>query len=291
MLRLVALVTALLLKPLAVHAQEPQPGSRVGEIYEIRSLRVSSQNSGDGSSGDSHDLDVLVERVIAVGDTGVELEFDLPQDATAEDRARVWQFPVRVLRPLQGPLQLLNGPELHARVDRWLAAAGWTREACGRWIFTWNAFKIECEPQSVIQSLAAVDLRPGDLRDGAPYQEAGSRGPGVLRREARGSDGATFVVELEIDPETVRRERAQADTVVMEIMGDSPALRSTRLARSAERISGTIRITFETDAAGQVRRRTKVTELTIEDPGGGRETQTVTETVERRLVSPPAPAR
>lgn len=283
MLRVLALATGLLLQTLAAHAREPQPGSRVGDVYEIRIESVASRSSNQGSSGDSNSNYLFLERVIAVRDAGVEVEFDLPEDVSAEDRAPAWQYPVRVLRPPHGPLQLLNGPELERRIAAWLTAARVPREACGRWYFTWNAFQIECDPRSVMETLAHMDLRPSDFRDGAPYQDARARAPGVLRREARGPDGAVFAVEMEVDPEKVRRERARADAVVMEISGDSPALRSARQARSAERISGTIAITFETDGAGGVR-RTKVTALEIGGPNGLRETETVTETVERRLV-------
>jgi hypothetical protein len=283
-------MTSLVLHAPAARAQEPQPGSRVGDTYEIRIERVSSENSSAGSSGSTHDLDVLVESVIAVRDAGVELKFDLPRSATAEDRARTWQFPARVLRPPHGPLQLLNGPELDRRLNRWLEAAGWTRAICGRWIFTWNAFRIECDPQSVIQTLEALDLRPGDWVEGAPYHEAGGRGPAVLRRGARGSKGATLIVEMEVDPEAVRRERAEADIVIAEISRrESLALDAALQAHASERISGTIRITFETDAAGRTMRRTKVTQLEIEGPDHVRETRTVRQTVERRLVSRPAP--
>lgn len=290
MLRLLTVVTALLLQPLAARAQEPQPGPRVGDVYEYEMVRDSiwSEGSGGGSTGNAHDRDLLVERVIAVRDTGVELEFDLPPGATAEDRARIWQFPVRVLRPLHGPLQLLNGPELEARVDRWLAAGHMTRTACGHWYFSWNAFQIECDPQSVIRTLAALDLRMEDLRDGAPFQEAGSLEPALLRRETSGPHGAIFVVEMAVDPEAVRRELARADAVSLEILGDSPDIRAFREARTPRRISGTIRIRFEADAAGHVKRRTKVTELTIEMANGERESRTSTETVERRLLSRPA---
>jgi hypothetical protein len=284
-MRFLTIVTALLLQTLPASAQESQPGARAGDVYEIRLESVSSESSSDGSSGDSSSHGAFVERVIAVHDNGVELEFDLPDDATAEDRARIWQYPVRVLRPSHGPLQLLNGPELEMRVTRWLEAAEMPREACGRWYFTWNAFQIECDPQSVLQMLASFDLRPGELRDGAPYQEAGGRAPAVLRRETRGSGGAVFVAEMEVDPEAVRRQRAEADVVVAEISGrESLALGAALQARSAERISGTIRIRFETDAAGRMTRRTKVIALEIEGSDRGRETQTVTETLERRLL-------
>jgi hypothetical protein len=284
MLRLAAVAIALLPQAFAAHAQQAPPEPRVGDVTEIRIESRSSQSSGDGSSGSSEDRDLLVERVIAVRDGGVELEFDLPRDASAEDRRASWQFPVRVFRPGGGPLRLLNGPELAARVEAWLRAAEWPREMCGRWIFTWNAFRIECDPQSVIETLAAIDLSPGELRDGAPYRDAGARGEAALRREAGGSNGAAFVAEMEVDPDAVRRERARSNAVVLEISGDSPELRAAMQARSAERISGTITTRFETDAAGRVTRRTKVRQLAIERPDGTRETETVTQIVERRLL-------
>jgi len=282
-------VAILMLQGSAAPAQEP-PGPRAGEVYELRLLRESSQTATDGSSGSTHDADVLVERVIAVREGGVELEFDLPEETTAEDRARTWQFPVRVFKPAQGPLQLLNGPELEARVDRWLAAGGMTRESCGHWIFTWNAFRIECDPQSVMQLLAAVDLASHDLRDGTAFQEAGGLG-GTLRRESADRNGAVYVVEMAVDPQAVREERARADAAMREIMGDSPELGQAMHARTPDQISGTIKIRFETDAAGHVRRRTTVTELAMDGPGGRHETETVTETVERRLAASPDRAR
>jgi hypothetical protein len=290
MLRFLAFATALLLQAPAAPAQEAQPAPRAGDLYEIR--RVSDTTftvAGSESSGNSHDRDMLMERVIAVRDTGVELEFDLPADATAENRAAVWQFPARVLRPPQGALQLLNGPELEARVARWLERARWPRTICGHWIFTWNAFRIDCDPQTVIQTLTAVDLGAITPHDGALHREAGAREPAMLRRETQGPDGAVFVAEMEVDPETLRREYAESEAATLEILGDSPATRAYREERAPRRVSGTIRIRFETDAAGHVRRRTKVTELTIETANGERETRTVTETLERRLVSRAGP--
>jgi hypothetical protein len=55
--------------------------------------------------------------------------------------------------------------------------------------------------------------------------------------------------------------------------------------RARETVSGTISVVFETDSAGNVRRRTKVTKLDIKGPDGRSETETVTETLERRLIS------
>ena len=287
MLRLRAIFAAVLLTlPGGAEsaAQASAPGPRAGDVYEIRWQSDWSRNSGGGSSGESHSRNRLVERVIAVRDAGVEVELDLPEETPAEDRARTWQYPARILRPAHGPLQLLNRAELERRVDRWLQAAEWPREVCGRWIFTWNAFRIECDPQAVLDTLTHLDRWPAELREGAEYREEGALGPSVLRRGPPGSDRLVFVARAEVDPEAVRRQRAESDAVTVEILGDSAELRSEREARSAERISGTIDFTFEADSDGHGRRRVTVTALVIEGADGERETQTVTETVERRLV-------
>ena len=141
-----------------------------GERYDVqRTARAESQSS-DGSSGSSNDRDRIAVRVVATGPEGTELEYDLPQSATAEDRANVWQFPARILLPADGGApKLLNPAELDQRLDPWLKLGSWDRRACGQWIFTWNAFKIECDPQSVLQTVTAFDLQPPKLRAGEPY--------------------------------------------------------------------------------------------------------------------------
>ena len=290
MMRLMTIAAALLLPTLAVGAEPIQLKPQIGDAYEIMSDRESSQQSNDGSSGSSTDQDSLIERVVGVRDTGLELEYDLPESAAAGDRASSWQFPLRVFKPLHGPLQLLNGPELEARVDDWLKANGMTRAACGHWIFTWNTFRIECDPQSVIKTLEAWDLAPDDLRDGALYKDPKARGPAPLKRQKAGPDGATFKVEMAVDPEAVRREQAEGDIVAAEIVHKQTLTLDAALrARSAEVISGTITIIFETDSAGEVRRRTRVTRLEIKGPGQRVETQIVKDIMERRRVSKPAP--
>src|ERR1044072_2485748 len=123
-MKLAAAIIALLWQASGALAREPPPGPRVGDVYEIRSERVSTRQSADGS-GSSHDRDSIVERVIAVRDGGVELEFDLAPDATAQDRAASWQFPVRVFRPSQGPL----GP-LAARFRSSLPGHRTARSSC-----------------------------------------------------------------------------------------------------------------------------------------------------------------
>ena len=266
-------------------AKSPRSAPKLGEEYEISRRYETSQQTSDGSSGSSRGQDAIIERVIGMREDGLELEYDLPKDATEKDRARSWQYPVRIFRTTKGSMQLLNRLELEARVEGWLKAAGWTRAVCGRWIFTWNAFRIECDPQSVIKTVEAFDLRTADLREGDPYQEIGARGPGILTRKAVGPYGATFAVEMEVDPDVVRRAHADSDVAVGEIMQKPVTLEAALLERGKEGVSGTISVTFDSDSTGSVRRRTKVTKVVTKWPDGRFERQTVTETVERRPVS------
>jgi hypothetical protein len=195
------IIAALLLPIIVARAGASPLAPRIGDTYEITRTSETSQQGSNGSSGSSHDKDTIIERVVSLRADGLELEYDLPKAATANDRATNWQLPARVFKPFRGPAQLLNGSELEARVDGWLKAAGWSRTACGHWIFTWNAFRIECDPQSVIKTVEAFDLRPADLRQGAPYQETEARAPGTLVRKSTGPDGAIFSVEMAVHSE------------------------------------------------------------------------------------------
>ena len=277
-----AMVAALALT--AACGQLAKSAPKPGDEYEISKRYETSGQASDGSSGSSRGRETFLERVLATREGGLELEYDLAKEATAQDRARIWQFPVRVFRPSTGPMELLNRPELEARLEHWLERARWTRAVCGRWIFTWNAFYIECDPQSVVKILEALDLRSVDLREGAAYQEAGARGPGTLTRKA-GPNGETFAASMEVDPDAVRRARAESDVAIGEITRKPVTLDAALRARADEGVSGTISVTFESDAGGHAWRRTRVTKVETKGLDGRSETQITTETVERRPVS------
>lgn len=279
--RLIAMAAAMLLP--AVACAQPQ----AGDEYEITRVSDSTDQSSDGSSGSAHDKDTVVERVIAVRENGLELEYDFPASANAQERASNWQFPVRVLKPLRHPMLLRNRAELESRVEAWLEAGGMPRTACGRWYFSWNAFRIECNPESVIRTIAAYDLRPDDLRDGAPYKDPMGRTAAPLRRLPAESAAETiFAAEMPIDPDMVIRQRAETDIVVAEISGKTLTLEAALRERSKEQVSGTIAITFYADKMGNVRRRKRVIKQETKRPDGQTETRTVVETLERRPVSP-----
>lgn len=260
------------------------PPPQVGDTHEITRRYQTASETSDGSSGSSNGQTSIVERVIAASGDGVELEYDLPPDATAQDRLREWQLPARILKPLNGPAELRNRPEIEARITAWLKAAGLTRADCGRWIFTWSAFKIECDPQSVLATIESYDLRSITLGDGTPYLEPHARGPGTLTRTAHGPKGATFSVTLQIDPNAVRLSRAESDVVVGEITRTPVTLEEARRKRAQEQVSGTVSLTFETDSAGAVRRRTAITTLETKRADGTTERETRTEITERRKI-------
>jgi len=276
-MRALATIAALLLPGLAAAQDSPH----AGETFEI--IRTSdTQQSSDGSTGTSHDRDTLVERVVAVSGAGLELEYDLPANTPADDRARDWKFPVRVFKPREGPLQLRNRAELEARVDKWLKAANLPRSACGRWYFSWNAFRIECDPEAALEAIRPFAIGQQSLGDGALYADERAARPVPLKRKP---DGRGFAVEMAVDPAAVRNEMAEADLVVAEISGKKLTREAAQKAHVDDIISGTIRISFDTDTAGQALRRTRIVALTIRS-AGKTETRKITEVIERRPVRP-----
>lgn len=287
------LLAAALLLPLGNARSNPgQSAPTTGEEYEITRSYETSEQTGDGfSSGRSQGHDTIMERVVAIRSNGLELEYDLPDDASAEDRFRQWQLPVRVFRTISGRMQVLNRPDLEARLEKWLKAANWSRDACGRWIFTWNAFRIECDPQSVVKTIEGFDLRSANVRDRAAYQDAEARGSGLLRRAPGRSGGASFSVTLPLDPDIVRRARADTDVVVAEIMQKPVTLDAALVARSKETVAGTVTVTFDTDRHGKVLRRTRVTKTDTKTQDGPSRSRTATEILERTLVSRRSVAR
>lgn len=272
-------------------AQTAPESDRVGTVYEISRDVESAQTDSNRSTGSSTDRDTVVERVLEVRADGLELEYDFPRDTTAEDRASSWQFPLRVFKPFSGPPQLLNRPELEGRIEGWLKKGGLTRAACGHWVFTWNAFKIECDPQSALETVTAYDLRVSDLREGGIYTDPLASAPTTLRKVSGGTSGATFSGIMSVDPEHVRRGQAESDVVIAEITRKPLTLDDAIRARSSDKISGTISISFEVDPSGFVRQRSKVTKLETTGSNGVVKNRTVTEVVKRRIVSGEASPR
>lgn len=262
----------------------PQTSDKIGDTYEMR-LERSSQRNKNGSSGSSTTRLTLTERVVALQPEGIVLEFDLPPEIAGKDREREWQFPARVLKRPDGSLELLNSDELEARAAAWLEWAELDPSACGTWLFTWRATKIECDPQSAITRIQPFDLRPINLADGAMYQEQGADRPSRLEMTPQESGGAIFLAEMKVDPDAMRRERAESDLIVAKIYGRGVSTLEEALQnRSQDRYSGTIVTEFETDAAGRVVRKTTVVQVETEFPDQTVESRMTIQTVLREPV-------
>lgn len=283
MKRLLAIAALFLFPSGATQAQTPGPKLQAGDVYQIERVINASDQGDNGMTGSSYDRDALIERVVAARDTGVELEYDLPAP-TAQDRHIAWQFPARVFRSFDGSLHLLDASKLQVRADRWLKRAKLDRTACGHWAFTWTAVRVECDPQSVIAMIEALSFGPIDLREGAPYRSAYARTPAPLVRKTAGPGGATFTVDLAVDPGKIRQDRVTNDLIVAEIMHKTLTHDAALRAHSADDISGTISITFDVGPGGQMWRRTTVTKTMIKGPDGKVDNRIVTETLTRRLV-------
>lgn len=254
---------------------------KVGDEYRVTKAYETLSETSTGSSGSSSGSNAIVERIIGVREDGLEIEYDFPDAASEADRARTWQFPARVYRPKSGPMILLNAPELEARIEAWLQAGGMTREACGKWIFTWTAFRIECDPESVIATLSAFDMRVVDLSDGAPYEDVAAAGPGTIEKIATATDHVTYAVTLKIDSDVMRRAHAENDVVVGEILNEPVTLEEALTIRANEEVSGTIRVTLKAEKLGNVWHRTRVIEMETELTNGEQKSEKTIETVER----------
>ncbi|PVX28307.1 hypothetical protein DD559_02265 [Sphingomonas pokkalii] len=264
--------------------QSAQLSSRAGETYEITQSYKTSEEASDGSSGSSSGSYTIRERILTERDGGFEIEYDLPPQSTANDRADNWQLPARVLKIPGRSMQLLNADQLERRLGDWLKAAKWDRSVCGRWIFTWNAFRIDCDPHSIIERVDIMNLDAQDLHEGAAYKDPQAIGLAHLARNVSASNGTTLRVTASVDPEKIKRQRAVNDVAVGEISQKPVSLESALRARSGEQVSGSISVVWEIDETGSARKRTKTTTVEIRRPDGITEKRMSTDIVERRQI-------
>ncbi len=264
-----------------------QSVDRVGDKYEIV-IETVTEISSETSSSSSNSRNTLIETVIALRDHSVELEFDHPENTSAEDRARTWEFPVRVLKSEGRPLELLNNQQLEERIQLWLERWEIPSEACGEWVFTWTAFKIECDPESVLGMLEPFDLRRADLRDGAFYHEPTALNSIRLRTEYDSSGHPIYIATMNIDSDAMKRIRAEQALVTAKILGDESVTYETALQRQNKHtISGTITTTFKTDIAGRITHRIRYRVVSTIDEDGMTKSEIITQTTTRKLLHSP----
>jgi hypothetical protein len=293
--RLMLLMAASIGLASSLSADQPPPGPsstapqpRTGDRFTLaRRFETKEEKQGE-SSGSSMDRDVLIERVVEVRGDGLVIDYDLPEGAKAEERARQWEFPARIFEPNVGPPRLLDPAGMSRRVDAWLKRSKLKRSACGRWGFTWTAFKVECDPQSVLKIITVFRLSRGTVHAGDRYQDAHAIAPTVLTQTSTDQDGTLYTAQMELNPDLVRQERAESEVVVGEILQEPITLKQALKNQADMAITGTITTLFETDPNGVVVRRTTLTKMKIKDAHGAIETLNSTEVLERtRAVAKP----
>lgn len=250
---------------------------RVGDAFEIvNNSDVEYRSTGGGMNGEQHDHATLMIRVLSADADGVVFEMDHPIGTSEADRQREWSLPARIFRPTDGPSRLLNTDELIARLDTWLARANLTREQCGHWGFTWTAYKIECDPETV---LALFDAWfPATPVVGTIYQHPLAARPVPFVE----CEPQKLCAVLPIDPDRVRAQRVETDSIVRQMFAAYRNLPATNHA--ADAISGTITVRFEIGADGREWLRSEEINIDTTKPDGRVETSITHRTLRRRLI-------
>jgi hypothetical protein len=133
----------------------------------------------------------------------------------------------------------------------------------------------------VLEAIQPFDLRAIKPSDGAIVSHPAALASSTMSQTSIDGSGATYIAHFAVNPAVVRKERAEADVVVGQITGEPVNLQSALDELAKQQITGTIRLTFETDSAGEVLRRTTEINLKTQAQDGSSETSKRTETVER----------
>src|SRR5687768_8539857 len=82
-----AMLAALFLPATSGSAEPSGAGPRAADLTEIRMDYETASQRSDGAESSSSGHNVIVERVIAAREEGLELEFDLPKEEASERKA------------------------------------------------------------------------------------------------------------------------------------------------------------------------------------------------------------
>ncbi|WP_284126477.1 hypothetical protein [Parerythrobacter aestuarii] len=254
-----------------------------GETYFLKLSHEEESRDSKGSGGSTRGRDDLVEKIIEITDDGRIVEYDLPLEPGEERKPLNWQFPARFLIDAKGEARLLNADDLAERNAAWRELAGIEESACGSYYFTWNAFKIECDPQSVLAIVDRYNLRFGPLEEGLELPYPDTLGAATLRDCTEDSGQITFCATYNLDPEAVRQSRIETDKIVAQIVGEEAARRTAK-DRTKEQIEGTLQIRLSIDGDGHVWKRVVTTDVKTMKEDGEVGTSTSREELTRTLI-------
>jgi hypothetical protein len=252
---------------------------------EITTSSVFTTTDG-GRHGHSKGTSRLFEREWTCGPAGRELEFfvdPVPQNAWE------WRLPVRVLQAPEGDLRLLDEAGMLRRAEEWRRQRDIPAEACGTTINAIIAFaRIECDPNSILESLNRADVRAQDLRDGVALRIPDASQQQVVLRQVSQAGGVRRLSGVAaLDPEILRLRKAEEDVAMGQTLGPGgPDLAAALRFRRALEAGGTVSVEAEVvDATGEVRLVTTTRSITAM-PGAVARISEVVQILERH---PPQP--
>jgi hypothetical protein len=230
-------------------------------------LRLEYEAETTGAEGDvtssSSGRQAIAERVIAATAQGTEVEYALPWDDEDIRGNEKWMFPVRLMVAPDGSKTILNAPELLARNAAWLAEAEWTREVCSRWVFSWTAVQIRCDPAAAIEAVDTYGMRPGTIAEGQPFALEGALGPVTLTRAGEQDGRIVLTGSGLVDPAYIREREARGALVVAEVSREALTPEEAEAKAATISATGTLTVTFEIDADGMVWKRVDRSEITL----------------------------
>ncbi len=260
-------------------ATTPAQATDGAEQYEIISSYSTESERPRGSSSSSGS-DEFREEVRAGADGCRTRTFDVVDDPEHKRPLEVWRMPV-VLRECPGfPQVIANCEEMEARRDAFLAAAKIPHESCGRYYFTWNVFKIECDPDTILETVANIDLGSIRLEDGAVFTLPDTSTSVTLAAVPVAPAGQRiFKGRTTIDPEVLREGAIKTIMVVAEVRGKAVTREEAMAQIVAHQFSGEAEVTLvEEPAAGRITAtvHTAVREVDVEGGVETRQGETVT---------------
>ncbi len=234
-------------------AATPAQAADGAEQYEIR-IRYQTTSEGEGSSGSSSGGNLYREDVYPAEGECRTRRFDVVDDPERKRPLGVWEMPVEV-RDCAGQARVIaNREAMVARRDAYLAAAKIPRESCGRYYFSWNVFKIECDPDAILETVAGIDLGSIRLEDGAVFTLPDTDTSVTLTVVPDAPAGQRiFKGRRTIDPEMLREGAIETIMVVAEVRGKVVTREEAMAQIAAHQFSGEAEVTLvEEPAAGRI---------------------------------------
>ena len=265
---------------LPAEAQAPEVGSET-----LIKLSRETASEGETGSGSSRSRNALVEVVLGKTESAVELEYRLPPGSEGRAGPTEWMFPVRIRKSSDDQTEVLNRTELLARRDAWLEKAPQFRALCGKSVFTWTVVHIHCEVDDVLRIVAAFDLWVWDVSPERMWQEPGTTAPQSLTLVENGPNGQRYEVAFNLDPEALRRADAEVEISVAMMTGKpTPTLEDALSELANVAYSGSLVLSFQTDAFGTLIERTWLQEIAKMTALGQRTSYLTTTSIQRNSV-------